>query len=121
MLTCTVLVIDTAGTEEHHFATLDRHRCDTYETLHNLQLVLHSHISIIAIEVSILVIQAIIQNPTVRLLLLKDYEFLKIDMPHHRFYGIRIPPVAVRASFIVKLEALNLVIASPKDSSLPQP
>jgi hypothetical protein len=43
MFTPIVTVSVTAVTEEHHFATLDRHGRDTYGTLHYIELVLHTH------------------------------------------------------------------------------
>jgi hypothetical protein len=95
MLSPKVTVSITTGTEEHHFTALDRHQCDTYETLHDLRLssTLIS-LSIIGIEVTILMIQAIKHNATVLytcLLLLNCVEFLNFDMPHQRFCGYQNP------------------------------
>ncbi len=90
MHTPIVTVNVTAVTEEHHFAALDRHGCDTYEALHNLQLVIHTHSSIIGIEVTISMIHALVHNSTVLHtlhLLLKGTKFLKINMLHYRFCG----------------------------------
>jgi hypothetical protein len=84
-LIVTVSVTAITLAEEHHFAALDRHGRDMYETRHNIQLVLHTHISIIGIEVAISMIQAIILNATllhICLLLLIGVEFLHFDMPH---------------------------------------
>jgi hypothetical protein len=105
MHTRTVLVSVTAVTEEHHFATLDRHGRDTNETLHYLQLLLDTRLSIISFEFTILMMHALIHNSTVLHtlhLLLKCLECLKIKLQHHRFGGNENTDMAERASFIFK-------------------
>ncbi len=76
--------VSVTATEENHFAAadyaaLDRHGHDTYDIRHNFQLDLHTYISIMGIKVTMLMLQAIIQNATLLhtcLLLLNCVEFL---------------------------------------------
>ena len=66
MFTNLVTVTVISVTEEHLFSALDRHGRDTNEIPHYLELVLNSHITILGIEDTILMIQALILNPTLR-------------------------------------------------------
>ncbi len=65
MHTRIVFVSISAVTKEYHFASLDGHWGDTYEALHNVQLVPQTSLTILSIEIIFTMIHALIQDATV--------------------------------------------------------
>jgi hypothetical protein len=48
-----------AVTKEYHFSAFDGHTGDTYETLHNVELILQTGLTILRIELLFTMIQAL--------------------------------------------------------------
>ncbi len=86
MHTRRVFVSISAVTKEYQFAALDGHRGDTYETLHNVELILHTSLTILSIEITFTMIHALIHDATVLhtlILFRKGLEAHIFNIPHH--------------------------------------
>ena len=88
MHTRIVFVSISAVTKEYHFATLDGHWGDTYETLHNVELILQTGLTILSIELIFTMIHALKHVARVLdtlFLFLKGLEVIILNIPHHVF------------------------------------